>query len=86
MTWQIQNILNKWRSGEAYVEKKGYYCWENTLTYLYPWKEKKKENQLKKGALNADLCPVLEKSSLQPAGILTAAGQLCRHEDKECIF
>lgn len=51
-----------------------------------PLERKKKENQLKKGALNADLCPVLEKSSLQPAGILTAAGQLCRHEDKECIF
>lgn len=60
---------------------------EKTLSPTYTLgKKKKKENQLKKGALNADLCPVLEKSSLQPAGILTAAGQLCRHEDKECIF
>lgn len=59
---------------------------EKTLSPTYTLGKKKKENQLKKGALNADLCPVLEKSSLQPAGILTAAGQLCRHEDTECIF
>lgn len=48
--------------------------------------KKKKRKPTEKGSLNADLYPVLEKSSLQPAGILTAAGQLCRHEDKECIF
>lgn len=48
---------------------------ERTLSPTYTLeKKKKKRKPTEKEALNADLCPVLEKSSLQPAGILTAAG------------
>lgn len=59
---------------------------ERMLSHIYALRKKKKRKPTEKASLNADLYPVLEKSSLQPAGILTAAGQLCRHEDKECIF